>query len=175
MRAKQGNIDEACRLLKEFLKWRSANNVDAIRQDIVYGGKNSPFLFPHGQYLIEKAPQIIISPTACDREGRPILMESYDFDAKELLKNVGIADYIQFFTYVLEFRALVIEQMSADREREYLEKTPTADRKDGWGVCLLTCSIRDLRGRRITVCFYAIAVACSIHILSRQPLLATAC
>jgi hypothetical protein len=71
LRGKAMNVEEAIKNIRAFFKWRDDNKIDEIRQDIVYGGKDSPFKFPHGKTLIDLAPQIIIS-TGFDRKGRPL-------------------------------------------------------------------------------------------------------
>ena len=37
-----GNIEKAAEAYSKFLKWRRENNVDEIRNKIVYGGINHP-------------------------------------------------------------------------------------------------------------------------------------
>ena len=74
LRAKQLNLDDATTLYGNFLRWRRENNVDFIRLDILYGGKTSPFQFPHGKKLIDLAPQIIITRNAMDKKGQPLGM-----------------------------------------------------------------------------------------------------
>lgn len=69
-RGKGGKMDETVNALRAFLKWRDANNVDKIRQDIVYGGKDTPLKFPDGERIIAIAPQIVISSHAMDKKGR---------------------------------------------------------------------------------------------------------
>jgi hypothetical protein len=71
-RGKQQNLEEALEQYEEFLNWRKENNVDKIRQEIIYGGKNTPFLFPNGKKIIDLVPQIIITPNSVDRCGRPL-------------------------------------------------------------------------------------------------------
>eukprot|EP01035_Chromulina_nebulosa_P033588 gene33588-44984_t len=147
LRGKQHNIEEATEMISNFLTWRKDNNVDSIRQDIVYGGKNTPFLFPSGQKIINLAPQIIISANSLDNEGRPLAFEAFDFIPKEVLKQVTIAEYLQFLTYALEYRAIVLEQMSHEREQKYLADHPNvSDLIDGYGVILMDFTIRDLKG-----------------------------
>lgn len=72
IRAKDYNIDVACKMISNMLKWRDANKVDDIRQDIVYGGKDTPFKFPFGKTIIDIVPQIIITANATDKLGRPL-------------------------------------------------------------------------------------------------------
>lgn len=147
LRGKQHNIEEATEMISNFLTWRKDNNVDSIRQDIVYGGKNTPLLFPSGQKIIDLAPQIIISANALDNEGRPLAFEAFDFTPKEVLKQITIAEYLQFLTYSLEYRAIVLEQMSHEREQRYLIEHPNvSDRVEGYGVILMDFTIRDLKG-----------------------------
>ena len=58
-----------------------------------------------------------------------------------------INDYLLFLVYALEYRALVMEQMSHEEETKFLEAHPSAaDRADGYGVVLLNFCIRDLNG-----------------------------
>lgn len=72
LRGKALNVDESTKMIAAFLKWRDDNKVDDVRQDIVYGGKDSPFKFPFGQTIIDIAPQIVQSAVAMDRKGRPL-------------------------------------------------------------------------------------------------------
>lgn len=59
-------------MISSFLNWRDAYKVDDIRQDIVYGGKDTPYKFPFGKIIIDLAPQIIISSLSIDKKGRPL-------------------------------------------------------------------------------------------------------
>lgn len=72
LRGKQHNVIEASNLYAACLKWRKDNNVDDIRNNILYGGINSPLKFPHGKILLNLAPQIVISSQALDKKGRPL-------------------------------------------------------------------------------------------------------
>mmetsp|Transcript_966 Transcript_966/g.1550 ORF Transcript_966/g.1550 Transcript_966/m.1550 type:complete len:279 (+) Transcript_966:545-1381(+) len=74
-------------------------------------------------------------------------MEMFDFSPKEVLDNISIKDYLVFLTYSLEYRALILEEMSHNREQEYLAAHPDPEtREDGYGVILLDMTIRDLKG-----------------------------
>lgn len=70
LRGKGGKVDDAVNAIRSFLKWRDDNDVDKIRQDIVYGGKDSPLKFPSGERTIAIAPQIVVSSRAQDKKGR---------------------------------------------------------------------------------------------------------
>lgn len=63
-------MDDSVKAYKDFLKWRDDNNIDKIRQDIVYGGKDSAFKFPFGELALAVAPQIILTANAQDKKGR---------------------------------------------------------------------------------------------------------
>lgn len=64
-----------------------------------------------------------------------------------MFARVTIKDYLLFLVYALEYRALVMEQMSHEKEMKYLEEHPNPeDREDGYGVVLLNFCIRDLQG-----------------------------
>jgi hypothetical protein len=79
LRGKQLNVEQASNMMKDFLDWRKKNNVDAVRQDIVYGGKDTPFKFPRGQLILELVPQICMSSHAKDKKGRPLSESFFQF------------------------------------------------------------------------------------------------
>lgn len=72
LRGKQNNVDDAVKLYSDFLRWRDQRNVDDIRNQIIYGGKNTPFKFPKGKEILEKSKQIVISAKAVDYKGQPL-------------------------------------------------------------------------------------------------------
>lgn len=77
-------------------------------------------------------------------------MEMFNFDPKDVLAAITVADYLVFLTYALEYRAIVMEQMSHDLEQKYLAAHPNShDREDGYGVVILDYTIRDLKGMLI--------------------------
>lgn len=74
-------------------------------------------------------------------------METFDFSPKELFESVKLEDYLTFLTYTLEYRALMLEQVSHEREQQYLAEHPNPDdRIDGYGVVAMDYTIRDLKG-----------------------------
>jgi hypothetical protein len=75
-------------------------------------------------------------------------LECFDFSPKEVLEAVNLEDYLIFLTYTLEYRALVLEQLSHEREKAYLDAhSDPSTRKDGYGVLVLDITIRDLKGK----------------------------
>lgn len=161
LRGQQHRIDEAVKMYGNFLKWRKANNVDEVRQDIIYGGKDTPFKFPSGAKIIALAPQIIISALAVDKKDQLLALEMYGFSPREIMQNVTIEEYLKFLTYVLEYRTLVMEQESHLREVAYCQKFPNeADRVDGYGVLVMDYTIRDLKGSLSVAYFDAFPDIC---------------
>ena len=115
IRAKYGNpngLNESIKLYREFLIWRKENNIDYIRNKIVYEGCNNPLAFPYGPVILDLQPTIVIAPDATDKKGQPIVLELYGRNPALLLEKVSISEYIQFLTYCLEFRAIILEQIS---------------------------------------------------------------
>eukprot|EP00601_Ochromonadales_sp_CCMP2298_P025263 CAMPEP_0173284176 /NCGR_PEP_ID=MMETSP1143-20121109/7877_1 /TAXON_ID=483371 /ORGANISM="non described non described, Strain CCMP2298" /LENGTH=504 /DNA_ID=CAMNT_0014222123 /DNA_START=9 /DNA_END=1524 /DNA_ORIENTATION=- len=146
IRGKGWNVDEATRMISLFLKWRDDNDVDEIRRQIVHGGIDTPFKFPYGKVIIDLAPQIILSANSMDKKGRPLAFESFDFSPKEMMDSISIKDYLVFLTYSLEYRAIILEQLSHEREQKYLAECAPADRRNGYGEIILDYTIRDLKG-----------------------------
>jgi hypothetical protein len=146
IRGRGGNINEATEQYLGHLKWRRENNVDQIRQNIVYGGLNDPKKFPNGEKLLRLAPQIIIAPVR-DRKNQPICTEQYNFSPKKLFQESSLDEYLLFLIYALEFRNLVMEHMSHEMDVKYLADNPRPqDRTEGWGCVIRNCTIRDLGG-----------------------------
>ena len=80
-----------------------------------------------------------------------------------MLSNVTVPEYLQFVIYSLEFKTLVVEQLSEEREQAaialLLKRKEGKDEKGGreekgersacvipYGVLLYTCVIRNLSG-----------------------------
>ena len=147
LRGRDGNPVTAAKQYSEFLIWYQQNNVAEIRRKILYEGINHPHLFPLGARIIELAPQIVIAPRAFDFRGQPITLEMYGFNPSEVLSSVSIEQYLEFLIYTLEYRSLILEQLSHEREAAYCLAHPDpCTRVDGYGVTIMTCTIRDLKG-----------------------------
>jgi hypothetical protein len=88
-----------------------------------------------------------------------LAFEAFGFNPKEAFKVLTKEEYLVFLTYCLEYRAIVMEQMSYEYEEEYLRNhpDPTA-RKDGYGVVLLFFSIRDMKGQFNTSFCYSVTL-----------------
>ncbi len=149
LRGKQHNVEEATNMIRDFLKWRLDNKVDDVRQAIVYGGKDSPYKFPHGKTVIDLAPQIVLSANALDRKGQPLSLEQFNFSPSKVFKAINIHEYLDFLTHCCEYRAILLEQISHEREKAYEAAHPREeDRETGYGFMVMDFTIRDLKGTK---------------------------
>jgi hypothetical protein len=90
--------------------------------------------------------------------------EALGFNPKIVFKTFTLEEYLLYLTYTLEFRTLVIEQMSHVAEQKYLKAhSGSVSDKDGYGVMLLDFTIRDLKGLRTCSCF-----SCFIFVFRRS-------
>lgn len=63
------------------------------------------------------------------------------------MRTITKEDYLLFFIYTMEYRALVMEQISHQRERQYLKDHPNEEeRGEAYGVLSMFFCIRDLKG-----------------------------
>ena len=148
LRGHNHNVDKAVMMFKKFLNWRDANNVDSIRDDILYGGIKSPFDFPSGQKIVDLVPQIVIAHDVLDNDGNCIGLEQYCFDPTTVLSNITKDEYIKFLIYMLEYKSLVLDQMSDEKEKKTLAKyngNPPIT-VNGYGEMLCCTIIRDFNG-----------------------------
>lgn len=158
LRGNGHNIDKVCELIQKFLQWRKDNGVNEMRREIVEEGLNHPSKFPNGPVIIASIPQIVIAPTALDKKGAPVVLEQYNFSVSEVLAKITIPQYIRYVIFSLEFRSLVLEQLSEERELAYLNSLSPEERSkvdeidcesEGvvnipYGVIVNICVIRDL-------------------------------
>ena len=129
-------MDKVEAKVKAMLQWRRENNIDEIRNDILYGGKDSPSKFPYANIVLKYAYQIVITHDVFDYSHNVVSLETFNFDPKEVMKLITVEQYLRFLAYTLEYKALVLEQLSEEREKKYLEEhnnSPPYDPK-GYGV-----------------------------------------
>lgn len=147
------DVNMAYEKYSKFLDWRDANSIDDIRNDILYNGKNDPNLFPSGGIILECFPQIIIAADACDFKGNPISVEKFNFSPSEFLKRISSEEYIRFVMYCLEYKVLILEQLSDAKERTTLanlQRSASQDSNDRilppYGAVLCSFYFRDFEG-----------------------------
>ncbi len=152
------NIDKATEMFRKFLLWRRENDVDAIRQMIIFGGMDHPTKFPKADIILKLMPCLAIAHEACDKMGSPICVDQYDFEPSEVIEKIGVDAYYKFFVHVLEFKSIILEQIGEKRDREYLASLPDDNARAHaldekldpepapWGNVVGTLVIRDLKG-----------------------------
>jgi hypothetical protein len=159
------NVEKASEMYGKFLNWRKENKINDIRHSILSGGLDHPTKFPFADTVLSLMPSLAISPDACDKKGSPICVDQYDFEPSEVLEKIGVPNYIVFAIHVLEYKSIILEQMSEHRDREYLaslpddesraaaeyipsyvDGTPTEPETEAWGNICTTLVIRDLGG-----------------------------
>jgi hypothetical protein len=144
LRGHDYNISKVTELYINFLDWRQANNVDEIRQQIVHGGINHPSLFPNGKKILQLIPQIVLAHEVNDYFGCPLIIDQYCFSPSEVLEEITIEEYINFTIYSLEYRSIILEQLSEEVERKKLQEYKLQDTT--YGTLVYSCVIRDLKG-----------------------------
>jgi hypothetical protein len=151
LRGHNHDVEKVCGMMANFLQWRIDKNVNEIRKDIVERGCDHPLRFPKGEIILKLIPQLVVLPEAQDKLGSPICVEQYNFIPSEVFKHINIDDYITFVMYSLEYRSLIVEQLSEQRERAFLAKLPAEERQaldkpgaEPYGVLVNTCVLRDL-------------------------------
>lgn len=139
------NMDKIVQKFTSFLDFRDANRVDDIRNEILYKSM-SPFEFPNGKKIINLVPQIVLAHDALDNLGNPMSLEEFGFNPELVMKSVSKEEFLRFVIFTLEYRVLVLEQLSDLKEKAYLaqypENTPPPD-SPPYGVILQCCTIRD--------------------------------
>ena len=145
------NMDKVVQKFTSFLDFRDANNVDAIRNEILYKPLSTPLEFPNGRKIINLIPQIVLAHDALDKNGNPMSMEEFGFNPELVMKSVNKEEFLRFIIYTLEYRVLVLEQLSDEKEKAFLSQFPEGE--DGhrlvppdtppYGVILQCCTIRD--------------------------------
>eukprot|EP01032_Pedospumella_encystans_P009881 gene9881-11596_t len=154
LRGHNFDTDKVSNLMANFFKWRIDNKVDQIRTNIVERGMDHPLKFPKGELILSLIPQLILVPNAQDKLGCPICVEQYNFTPSEVFKYITIDDYILFVLYSLEFKSLIVEALSEQREQKFLHSLTKAERTEldtnpnskPYGVIVNICVVRDLNG-----------------------------
>jgi hypothetical protein len=140
------NVNKACEMFSQFLNWRDENKVDDIRDNIL----RDPCVehFPSASKILALVSQIVVAHDALDNHGNPICFESFSFDPDAVLKGVTKDEYIEFMIYTLEYRAMVLDQMSDEKEEAFLKlhnyRPPKTEK--GYGVSLQVSCIRECSG-----------------------------
>jgi hypothetical protein len=151
LRGHNHDLEKVYGLMKAFLQWRIDHDINEIRKNIVENGCDHPLRFPKGETILKLIPQHVVLPEAQDKVGSPICVEQYNFVPSDVFQFINIDDYIEFVKYSLEYRSLIVEQLSEQRERDFLAKLTPEEREaleqpgsKPYGVLVNTCVVRDL-------------------------------
>lgn len=146
LRGHDHNLNKACSMMSKFLLWRKEVSADKIRESITLD-KNHPEKFPLGKKILSLIPQIILAYNSLDSFGSPLCVEQFSFSPAQVLSEISIEEYLEFIIYSLEYKSMIIEQLSEAKEREYLQEFNGQPPDDAnYGVLLNLCVIRDLKG-----------------------------
>lgn len=64
----------------------------------------------------------MITPDAGDKTGSPICLDKYNFSPAEVLSAITLPEYILYTLYCLEYKTLIVEQLSERKEQEILSQ-----------------------------------------------------
>jgi len=145
-----GVMPTALQMIRNYLNWRTENNVDEIRKNIVHGGLNCPAKFPHGETILKVIPQMICDQNARDLDGVPISCMATNFSVRDFMDNITSEQYRTFIMHVLEFQNVMFEQIANAREKANLEEDSTSD--NPYGFIAQGISIRDFAGLGMEHC-----------------------
>lgn len=148
------DVEKATEMIGKYIQWRKDNNVDKIRNEIIFGGMNHPTKFPKAELIMRLIPSLPITFDSLDKYDSPICVDQYDFTPSDVLSQITIEDYLVFATHILEYRNIIVDQLSEHHDRKHLAsladdaaRTAALDpvgEGEPWGRIIFTCVIRDL-------------------------------
>ena len=153
LRGHDYDIEKVSQMVTHYLDWRRDHNINEIRQKIVLGGCDCPATFPKADITLKYIPQAVMLPYARDNSGSPICVEKFHFSPSELLKHISIPEYITFLIYCLEYKQIIVEQLSEEADRNYLASLSEEQRAIAlsnstdlppYGHIVGLCIVRDL-------------------------------
>lgn len=143
------HLDKIIEMYGKYLKWRKDTNADAIRERIRKEKLHKPSMFPNGEEFLSMTEQIIIAPDASDYEGNLIAFETFYYSPSEVMKKHSMEEWNEWMNYTLQYKNMVIEQVSELQERALLKEYnghPPCSPEQGYGIILQCTSIRCLKG-----------------------------
>jgi len=142
-------FDKIVLMYGNYLKWRKSSGADVIRERIRLENLNRPELFPNGEGFLSVSPQIIIAADATDNVGNLITFETFDYSPSTLLAKYSIDQWNEWISYTMQYKQMVLEQVSEQRERALLAEhggNPPCTPEKGYGIILQCTGIRCLKG-----------------------------
>ena len=148
IRAAKYDINEAKKNYLETLRFRVQNNVNTIRNDIVFNGKDCPNKFPNGIKILSYFKTIILSANHRDIDGNPLSYEDFSQSPSTLIANVTKEEYVIFMIYCLEYKSLILEQLSEEIERNIITNrlNKTDSNESPYGTILFNTFLRNFKG-----------------------------
>ncbi|CAM9169952.1 unnamed protein product, partial [Phaeothamnion confervicola] len=123
LRGHKRDVGRAAAMMARMLQWRRDNGVDAIRQDIVLNKLYHPSLFPFGETVMKHYPFMMASPLCTDAKGNPLSYEGYSFSPRLVQEELKDIDhFIVFHIYCQEWKQMLLNAFSDERERQALEE-----------------------------------------------------
>ena len=148
LRGHDYNVSKAASMYCQFLDWRLEHRVDEIRESIVRGGLNHPSKFPNGEKILSLIPQVVLAHEVSDYFGCALIVEQFSFSPSAVLKEITLEEYLIFVIHCLEYRSIILEQLSEEAERKKVKSIEESNStsSEPYGTILYACVIRDLRG-----------------------------
>ena len=121
LRGKNHDIAKTIDAIDKWLTFRDENNVDDIRNKILFTPL-FPRQFPEGEKILDLIGHDILSPNCVDSDGNPLATEYYQFDGEDFMQKVTKEEYLHFMLYAFEYRNLVLEQLSHEKEKKNIKR-----------------------------------------------------
>ena len=121
LRGKNYDVEKTISAIDKWLTFRDENDVDKVRNKILFTPL-FPRQFPEGEKILELIGHDILSPNCTDPDGNPLATEYYQFDSERFMKEVTKEEYLHFMLYAFEYRNLVLEQLSHEKEKRNIRR-----------------------------------------------------
>ncbi len=110
--ANNDNVNSACLAIHNHLEWSVAVGFEHIRNEILNRELSTPHSFPCGKKILRVIPQLLVVFKGIDKNGLPILSDSYGYSSKLSATSISLEEYLLFIRYVIVYKVLVLEQLS---------------------------------------------------------------
>jgi hypothetical protein len=121
LRFLRSNCDDpfsAARSFKVYLTWREENGIERIRERIITSNFNYINKYPSAHCITSKLSNELEKLKLLDTFGLPNLKDIYKYQPSLLSKsNITSEEYILFINYIVEYKSLVLEQLSYAQNR----------------------------------------------------------
>lgn len=124
LRGHKYDVQHAAKMMSAMLKWREANGVNVIREEIMNEKLFDPSQFPEGDLITKLYPVLVANPLCVDFDGAPISYETYGFSPRQVTAHADgdLSFFIHFHIYCQEFKQICLDSLSDAKEMENLAK-----------------------------------------------------